>query len=191
MESYHTNDEGAIGADESFQPRHRSIVIIDPPATFRPLHWTAEDDDPCCRVIDALPNTTVQTIASVIYDLLFDYAQQQIVTSPVRISIALIAGVAECSKGALWRSLPLIAHAGLLVWEDTRKGTIIVRITPPDLPWRALTAIPEQPMRERPSIIRPLLRELERRKAIAITFSDSAQHITHLRRQSRNEAGHA
>lgn len=190
-ESYHENEEGAIGADESSTPRHPSIVVVDPPATSAPLTWTAEDDDPFCRVIDALPNTAAQHCAAVIYDLLFDYATQRIITSKSRMSVALIAGVAGCSKGAMWRSLPILQQAGLLVWNKDSGNNVTLQLTPPELPWHALSALSGQAMRERPSIIPPLLREMERRGAIAITFSGTAQVITHLRRRDGSESRHA
>lgn len=191
MESYQEtgtmSTSGASGADESIQPRHPSIVVIDPPAMTAPLRWTADDADPFCRVIDTLPNTAAQHCAAIIYDLLFDYAQQRIITSACRMPIALIAGVTGYSKGAMWRSLPFLARAGLLVWGHADTGNVTVQLTVPDLATIQALPLPQAlVMRERASIISPSLRLLAIRGDIALGFAGNKQTITVLR--SRKES---
>lgn len=177
MTEYH---ETALGASESIQPRHPSIVVIDPPATSAPLSWSAADNDPFCRCIDTLPSIAAQHCAAVIYDLLFDYEEQQIITSACRIPIALIAGVAGYSKAAIWRNLPICARAGLLVWKNAGGDLVTVQLTPPDL-----AHPPHPPAHTRPgappSTIPPSLRQLEADGYIALTLEANKQTITLLR----------
>jgi hypothetical protein len=180
MREYHETESGAMGAHESIKPRHPSIVVITPPVTSEPLIWTAESDDLFCRFIDALPSTAAQHCAAVIYDLLHDYTQQRVITSACRIPMALIAGVAGYSKAAMWRSLPIIARAGLLSWENAGHGDVAVQLAPPDLtnPPPAPVA---PPFGVAPSTIPPALHALSAHGYLALGIESNERQITLLR----------
>jgi hypothetical protein len=178
MQEYHTLDSLSSG-DESIRPRHPSIIVLTPPVISVPLIWTAAADNPFCRSIDMLPSKAAQHAAAVIYDLLYDFRQQRIITNPCRLPIALIGGVTGYSKAAIWRTLPRIQRAGLLVWKNAG-ACVIVQLTPPDsttFPRMRARVFPGSP----PSTIPPSLRQLELDGWIALTLSANRQTITLLR----------
>lgn len=107
MESYHTNESGAIGADE-YPPAVQAIIDR----------------------IDSLPGKRAQCVAAAIQLLLTALPQAErryeLALTPTPLTILQIAGTAGYPKAAVWRSLPILAASGLLTWRKLNADQVEV-----------------------------------------------------------------
>jgi hypothetical protein len=107
MESYHTTESGAIGADTE-TPAVQAIIDR----------------------IDSLRGERAQCVAAAIQLLLTTFIKaerrHELALTPKELTILQIAGTAGYPKAAVWRSLPIIAAAGLLTWRKLNADQVEV-----------------------------------------------------------------